>query len=466
MPQVAVVLRQVLRTFLALPSLVILGFVLLGAATYAVDATVWGGFAAGQGSRGGLLALLGDANAASSLLATISTSLATVTSITFSMLLISLQQGAASLTNQVYDLFLNRRLNQFFFGYFVGLTIFALFNLSTVSKAHQPVLGTLLTLVLTGVALCAIIVLIYTTVAQMQPAAVVRDLTRYVAKARASQGTLLARTRRRCPAAAAHAVAVQGWRSGFLGAVQLDPLEAAARRHRGVTIALRLTIGQHVAWSEDLAELRSAEPLSPQAVDDLSRAVRRALVIVDQRELAADAAYGLEQLMVIAWTATSTAKSNPGSAAVTLQGLRGLLLRWCGGGGAAEDENAAVVYHDGLFEGALRGLDNLAVVASESMQVSTLAEIYHLYAALLRPAAAPERRLIEAAVLTSTTCLGDHVATRDLREATAALTAALDDAGCSGGAAALRDALADLARLDGQLSSRGSRAAARRDADA
>ncbi len=463
MPQVAVVLRQVLRTFLALPSLVILGFVLLAAATYAVDAAVWGGFQPDQGSRGGLLSLLGDANAASSLLATVSTSLATITSITFSMLLISLQQGAASLTNQVYDLFLNRRLNQFFFGYFVGLTIFALFNLSTVSKAHQPVLGMLVTLVLTGVALCAIIVLIYTTVAQMQPAVVVRDLTRYVARARAAQGTLLARTRRSCPSYA-HSVLIQGWRSGFLGAVELERLEAAAHRHRGLTIDLRLVIGQHVAWSEVLAELRSAEPLSPKAVEDLSTDVRRALVITDQRELAADAAYGLEQLLVIAWTATSTAKSNPGSAAVTLKGLRGLLLRWCGNGDPG-DETAAVVYRDGLFAGALRGLDNLAVVASESMQASTLAEIYLLYAALLRPASATERRLIEAAVLTSTTCLGDHVATRDLREATDALAAALDDAGCSRGGAAVREALDALARLDGRLSSRGSRATARRGAD-
>lgn len=456
MRQVRITLQQVLRTFLALPSLVIIGFLLLAAATFVADATLWGGFEDGQARRSWLLALLGDATAAGSLLATTSTSMATVTSITFSMLLISLQQGAASLTNQVYDLFLNRRLNQFFFGYFVGLTIFSLFNLSTVSKLHQPVIGMLLTLVLVGVALCMIIVLIYTTVAQMQPAAVVRDICRYIRKGRDAQGDLLARTCRRPDPRHARSVAVSGHTSGFLAAVKIDALEAAARRHGGLQIDLRLVIGQHVAWSECLAVLRSEAPLPAEAVEDLTRTVRDALVIANKRELASDPAYGLDQLMVIAWTATSTAKSNPGSASVTLQGMRDLLLRWCGGSHPGEN-GAAVVYRDTLFESALRGLDNLTVVASESMQGATLAEIYGLYAAVLGPASAAERAQIESAAITSTTCLGDHVATRDLREAGDALVAALRDAGRPHGAAELEGALAALAGLDGRLASRGSR---------
>ncbi|MGI4977698.1 MAG: DUF2254 family protein, partial [Janthinobacterium lividum] len=153
--------RRALRQFLLFPVVVVAGFLALAAVVFVVDQAAYGGFTGHPG--GSLLSrLFGDREADSSLLSTVAQSIISVTAITFSLLLVAVQQGAASLTNQVFDQFLHRRSNQFFFGYFVGLSIFALFNLATVSSLHQPVLGTLLSLVLTAVALCMVVVLIYT----------------------------------------------------------------------------------------------------------------------------------------------------------------------------------------------------------------------------------------------------------------------------------------------------------------
>ena len=54
----------------------------------------------------------------------VATSLLTVTSITFSVLLLAVQQTASSLTTVVFDQFLRRASNRLYFGFFVGLTAF------------------------------------------------------------------------------------------------------------------------------------------------------------------------------------------------------------------------------------------------------------------------------------------------------------------------------------------------------
>lgn len=67
--------------------------------------------------------ILSPANATAFVTA-VATSLMTVTSITFSVLLVAVQQTATSLSAVVFDQYLQRRSNQAYFGYFVGATAF------------------------------------------------------------------------------------------------------------------------------------------------------------------------------------------------------------------------------------------------------------------------------------------------------------------------------------------------------
>ena len=69
------------------------------------------------------------------------TSLMTVTSITFSVLLIAVQQTASSLTPVVFDQYLRRTGNRVYFGFFVGATAFAFILLAAARGKPAPELG-------------------------------------------------------------------------------------------------------------------------------------------------------------------------------------------------------------------------------------------------------------------------------------------------------------------------------------
>ena len=61
----------------------------------------------------------------------------TVASITISLLLLALQQSAANMTTQILDQFLRRRINQAYFGFFVGLALYSLVTL-TLATVDKP----------------------------------------------------------------------------------------------------------------------------------------------------------------------------------------------------------------------------------------------------------------------------------------------------------------------------------------
>ncbi len=99
-------IRRSFRQFLALPLATVIGFVGLSALVYLADGS-WSGDRAPHGFAW-LGALMGDRAALGSLLATVASSIVTVTSITFSLLLLAVQQGAGALTAQVTDQFMAR----------------------------------------------------------------------------------------------------------------------------------------------------------------------------------------------------------------------------------------------------------------------------------------------------------------------------------------------------------------------
>src|SRR5689334_2089401 len=101
--------RRALGEFLGLPTAIIVGFLLLAAATYALDRAGLTSFALLGRVRAAMQHFVfGSPDSTSSLLGSIAAGLITVTSITLSILLLALQQSAASMTSQVFDQFLRR----------------------------------------------------------------------------------------------------------------------------------------------------------------------------------------------------------------------------------------------------------------------------------------------------------------------------------------------------------------------
>lgn len=288
--QIIEVVRRAIVEFLWLPMLVVGAFVLLAALTTMLDHSPgsWLSPARTSLSR----QLFGDSKATSDLLSAIAASIITVTSITFSLLLLAVQQAASALTHEVYDQFLRRRINQVYFGSFVGLAVFSLIILASVSPPYNPVFGASTALLLTIFSLILLILLLYTTINQMRPVVVIRLIHDRVLTARERQRRWIAKTR--TDALLIHPVRAEvcsDKQNGYLVSIDVESLSFEARKAGpNVEVVLAISIGDFVALHDRLAEIRAD---SAEAAARMAKVVERSLRIEEQRDLDTDAAYGI-----------------------------------------------------------------------------------------------------------------------------------------------------------------------------
>ena len=175
----------------------------------------------------------------------------------------------------------------------------------------------------------------------------------------------------------------------------------------------------------------------------------------------------MEQLTTIGWTSISTAKSNPAPGLLAIWNLRDLMARWLqtdasfgAQDGQSSEQPAPVVYSDNLPGQLMHAFESLAVVASESMQHQSAAEVYRTFATLLGRMPPALRRETEGVVLRSLAGLGDHVLTKELDDSLSTLFAALEAAGHAQCAGAVDAASRQLRASTGRLNSRSTRTSA------
>lgn len=444
--------RRAFVEFLTIPTLVILGFLGLGVLAYYLDKLRieqnWPQF------------IPGTHESISTLLGTVAGSIITVTSITFSLLLIAVQQGAAALTAQVYDQFLRRRANQAYFGFFIGLALYCLIVLATVRPDYTPVIGAAIAFGLTVVALYLLIILIYSTIDQMRPVTIIDAIRDHALSARKLQRPLLEATSEDAPVRGAARLGVAANESGFLTSIDADALRSAARDKLGAAaVVIRPSIGDYVSRGEMLCEV-CFDGATKASGDDAAGALAAAFVLERQRDLGSDAGYGIDQLSTIGWTSASTSKSNPQPGLLACWALRDLAAHWFGYGACAyarSRDELPVVYIDNVGNELLAAFESLAVVASESLQHQTLAEIYSALGFTLAELPDDLRREVGDIVQRSLSALGEHVLTGRLEQAIDGLAAALDKAGQAAAAEALRTARNQLKQSVGELHSRSNR---------
>ena len=231
--------RQAFSSFLAVPTAIIVAFVFLAYGSYVLEK-------AETGRLDPVLVYMrayvfGAPEATGTLLGTIATGVITITSITFSLLLLALQQSAGSLTHQVFDQFLRRRSNQVYFGFFVGLTLYALI---TLAPPFNPVLGATLALVATVGALYVLLLLIYSPINQMRPGEIIKTIHDNTLRARQRQLPLLRRTRRAARLPAGDETPVLAPHDGYLQRIDLDTIAASLRQAEApVEIVFEVPIG-------------------------------------------------------------------------------------------------------------------------------------------------------------------------------------------------------------------------------
>lgn len=225
-------------------------------------------------------------------------------------------------------------------------------------------------------------------------------------------------------------------------------------------IVVLCSIGDYVAFGDSVAELRTDRG---QDVSSLESVVRKAVILEEQRDLDIDPGFGIEQLATIGWTSISTAKSNPDPGLQVIWNLRDLLARWLetdeafGAGDITPEPAPPVVYFDNIPERLMMALESLVVVASESMQHQSAAELYRTFAGLFHRLPPPLQGRAEDLVLRSLSGLGDHVLTADLEASLSAVADAMARAGRFRSSDAIRVAQEQLGSSIGRLNSRSTR---------
>ena len=445
--------RRAFSQFLTIPLLVVLAFIAVAVAAHLADVNA--GRAAHWGSTWRYSGrYVGDPESATSLLSAIASSLITITSITFSILLLAVQQGASALTSQIIDHYLRRKSNQIYFGCFVGASIYTLITLVLTTSVLRPVLGVMLATVFAGGALFALVLLIYSTIDQIKPVTIINKMHDVAIESRSAQVEWLAKTTGSAIAQSTSYPVVTN-SNGYLTRVHIGRLEAVLRDHPEIVIEIVPTIGDYVAYGAPLARVTSHETPDEHLID----AIRYALPIEEQRDITCDASFAVEQLATVGWTEISTAKSNPAAGLIACHALQDILFRW------SEDEQSSlqadagpsIVYHDRVGERLLGRFESLLVVASESMQHQTAAVVVGAMTDAFGRMSVEWKDRVETILLASLAGLGDHMPTRELGESLKKAALALRADTRPTAAARIMEAWGVLEATAGSINARGNR---------
>lgn len=421
-----------LRVFLLVPAVVVSAFAVVTALCLLVES----GTLPGAAGVDATLSSAVSSSAASPALQTVAGGMATLTSITFSLLVIAVQQSAASLSPVVFEQFLRRRGNQVIFGYFVGLTMAAFVLLTVVPRGVKPLFGALVTGVLTVVAVGLLIALVYVTVEQMRPLNVIAALHDCTLQARHAESSLLSgsrRTERSCHPVRARCHSES---SGYVTGIDVTALRALLADAGRAEICLRVSIGDSVALGQALAIIRDDNDAHAA---DLARQVAAAVRIGRTRDLSTDATSGIDALANIGWSAASSARHNPEVARQALHALHDLAVRLMGDDQAIDEaasDRCSLVYPDNDLERVLSGIGGMALAARESYEDLTASRTIEVLRALAGQADGWRRDLLEEHLRDALDMASSMPSTRALRRAlggTAVATAPAPTSSPTGG---------------------------------
>ena len=194
--------------------------------------------------------------ATSSLLSTVAGGLTTVDLHYYFIATSGLATVRTNMTALILDQFLRRRINQAYFGFFVGLALYSLVTLATVAKPLNPIFGATLAFLLTVVALYLLIILLYTTINQMRPVQIIEAIHDHVLAARERQLKLIRKTRRTPSSDGATIILVKADEEGFVTRIDVDTIGRAAQNLPDeVEITLVATVGSYVAFQDLIATI-------------------------------------------------------------------------------------------------------------------------------------------------------------------------------------------------------------------
>lgn len=445
--------KRAFEEFLSVPVIIIACFLLLSVVTSFLDQSniSWiADFKAFMQQH-----IFTSSDATSSLLGAIAAGLITVSSFSISLLLIVVQQSAASMTTEVFDQFLRSRINQSIFGFFVGLSLYALIVLATVSDNFNPVIGGTFAFLLTVIALILLIVLVYSTINQMRPGVIIESVQRHIIAARKEQAVLLAVTRRTASFEGKITCAVHSERHGYIIGINKNILRKATDDISGATeIVYKVSIGEYLSVHDEFATVKGD---TREDCEKIIRAVYAATEMDLLRRTSNDPGDAIEQIEMIAWTNVSTSKSNPFPGILGIRAIRNLLAQWHDVKIDTGKDVMPVVYNDYSADRLLDTLETLSVTSSESMQHQVFLEVVHTFVILFGRLEKQQQKRVEDIILRILSAMGDLVLTGPLDEKLTQLIKVLRLNAREATANAVEEAQHQLRKSIGKLNSRATR---------
>jgi uncharacterized membrane protein len=280
----------------------------------------------------------GDAGAARTLLDAISSSLITVTSLTFSLTVVTLQLASSQFSPRLLrtftsDIFVQATLAVFLSTFTYALTVLrAVRSGNETGAAFVPRISVTVAFVLSIASVLGLVLFLAHLARQIRVETMLRDVhqdaSATVRIATAPRDD--AHPRRPIPTPPEHAVTLKAPSSGFLTSIDEAELRSAATKtdaylvidcYPGSSLVEGVPLGW--AWSEHAQ-------LDDGAVEQLRSAIGRAIRIGYERTAAQDVGYGLRQLTDVANKALSPGINDPTTAIHALGHISALLCQLAG----------------------------------------------------------------------------------------------------------------------------------------
>ena len=417
-------MRRAFDEFMALPTAIVFGAILLAFVTLTLDGAKTPELEAGKQFILGYM--FRTEQGTHDFLATLLTGLLTLISITFSILLLAIQQAASSLSNQVYDQFLRRTANQMFLGYAVGLAVFTLIVLTTVGQGFNPLYSACTIVIFSVAGLGLLIILIYGTIYQMRPVVIIEAMHDHILLARERQKKLIACTRRESKSCDEVRIEICVKFSGFFQELRTHDLSKVFD-DGGVEIVILHAIGAYLAQGDGLAVIKAS---STERADRIAPYVKGALVIKSDRDLSSDPAWGIIELESVAWTTVSSAKSTPEPPRLVINALRDIFARWADEKRDKEGDDEdilPIVYCDDVQGHVLNALATIAAGAKESLQHVVMTEALKALQSLYVRVPTPFKFQVKDVIRRVVPALRPLILTRELEQAIRNLAASMRD---------------------------------------
>ncbi len=444
---------QAFREFLKVPTLIILGFLVLFILSSIIDHER---FAALKPIRDFFKDnIFNDPKATSDLLGTIATSIITVSSLSITLLLIVVQQTASTMSTEVFDQFFRSRHNQIYFGFFIGLALYSITVLATVRDKFNPVFGASLAIVFIVTALYLLIVLIYTTINDMRPVAIINRVYDLTLNARKKQMHFIPKTRRATAFEGPCKTSIQTEDHGYISHINFDRIYEAIKKAKGeVEVVLTISMGEYVTFKQEIAFVTSEHSADGEIVGN---AVAKYISIHEKVDIGWDPFGGIVEIETIGWTSISTAKSNPAPGLIAIRALSTLLSRWSYTNMEPGENSYPIVYKDNVVARLMDTFTTLTVAASESMQHQSFIEILQAVTLVFSHLSSQNKIRAEDFILRILSAMGEFVLTLPLEISLNKLVQTLLESGSEDIAKAVETAKNKLSRTIGKLNSRSTR---------